>query len=39
MDNNYRYQTVNIYTDIEFFYEDNRDCSILPDLEILISAE
>ncbi len=39
MDNTYRDQTVNIYTDIEFFYADNWSCFILFHLEILISAE
>lgn len=29
MDNNYREQTVNIYTDIEFFYADNPETILL----------
>lgn len=29
MDNSYRDQTVNIYTDIEFFYAENLETTLL----------
>ncbi len=29
MDNNFRHQTANIYTDIEFFYADNLETTLL----------